>query len=109
VSNDGAEVSCIIIDEQLHQTAIMGAKPTKLATTEIVPSQWAYLLVMNGVGAAFLNTAINATLAYVLNMNAESLSVWSFDPTPIAGDFAVTIFIQQVCYSYVVAALCHLS
>ena len=81
----------------------MGAKPSKPPTTSIVGGQWAYMLVMNGVGAMFLNASINAALAYLLNMQYESVTIWTFDPTPLAADIGVTILIQQVC---VFSSLC---
>lgn len=83
----------------------MGAKPTKPATPALTTHQWLYMVVMNGVGAMILNGSINCALAYVTNLGTESVSVWSFDPSPLAGDIGVTILIQQMLTWLIAGAL----
>eukprot|EP00123_Amoebidium_parasiticum_P013255 comp21859_c0_seq1/m.31244 comp21859_c0_seq1/g.31244 ORF comp21859_c0_seq1/g.31244 comp21859_c0_seq1/m.31244 type:complete len:210 (-) comp21859_c0_seq1:629-1258(-) len=55
-----------------------------------------YLTVFQGVGPAIVSGGINAGLAYAMYHVEPVVSLWSFTPTsPLAGDYAITIFVQQ--------------
>ncbi|PRP86234.1 hypothetical protein PROFUN_05750 [Planoprotostelium fungivorum] len=79
--------------EEVHVKAPNACKydPVEKMTTSMI----LYVVIMKMVGAMFLNFAINFGIGIAQYIHKSPIRIWQF-PNTLAGDTAVTIFIQGV-------------
>ncbi|PRP75727.1 hypothetical protein PROFUN_09151 [Planoprotostelium fungivorum] len=71
------------------------APAQKPATRRPTTRNILYIIVMNVIGATILDAGINLGIAAAMYTNAYPVRVWEF-PNTMAGDAAVTVFIQGI-------------
>eukprot|EP01117_Protostelium_nocturnum_P005210 TRINITY_DN1895_c0_g1_i1.p1 TRINITY_DN1895_c0_g1~~TRINITY_DN1895_c0_g1_i1.p1 ORF type:complete len:228 (+),score=63.49 TRINITY_DN1895_c0_g1_i1:141-824(+) len=70
--------------------------PKQKPTTETLTTRTIiYLIILKIIGSTILNGGINFGLAIALYRNEKTIRVWLF-PNTLAGDAAVTVFIQGI-------------
>ncbi|EJT98226.1 hypothetical protein DACRYDRAFT_83971, partial [Dacryopinax primogenitus] len=105
-----------------HHSHTCSARPSRPSTpfaplippphrSPLLPSltirQWLYLLIPQTLGAAIIDAGANFGIAYGMYHRQTLIEVWPIQHNTIAGDMAVTTFIQGILSFFIVSGLVH--
>lgn len=78
-----------------------------LAIPPLSTRQKLYIIVLQMVGAAILDGAANFGIGCAMYLNAKNVRIWILKNNTVAGDMAVTIFIQGVLTFCIASGMVH--
>ncbi|KZO97336.1 hypothetical protein CALVIDRAFT_536352 [Calocera viscosa TUFC12733] len=73
----------------------------------LTTKQWLYLIFPQTLGAAILDGGANFAIAYAMYHRQTLIEVWPIQHNTIAGDMAVTTFIQGILTFVIVSGMVH--
>ncbi|KAH9820607.1 hypothetical protein DFH28DRAFT_1120936 [Melampsora americana] len=99
-----------IINHLTTDPSTFPGRPNGLHPLSIPPltgRQKFYIIVLQMLGAALLDGAFNFGIGCAMYLNATSVRVWILTENTVAGDMAITIFIQGILTFCIASGMVH--
>lgn len=99
-----------IINQLTNDQSTFPGRPAGLHPLSIPPTtgrQKFYIIVLQMLGAALLDGAFNFGIGCAMYLNATSVRVWILTENTVAGDMAITIFIQGILTFCIASGMVH--